>query len=212
MNNMSRQLAEKLLHISAIKLQPEIPFVWGNGWNSPLYNDNRRILSYPDVRNFVKIEMAKTFLEHFPQADVIAAVSTGAIGVVAIVADTLGLPFVFLRDTPKDHGLENLIEGNLRPGQKVVMVDDMVSTGSSFLKASEVIASAGGEMLGGITIIDYEFPMAVKRLRDKNIDYIPLTTYSTIIDTALESEYIRTEDIATLKEWRKDPANWVPGV
>lgn len=208
MKKTSRLLAEKLLNISAIKLQPEIPFVWGNGWNSPLYNDNRRILSYPDVRNFVKIEMAKTILENFSNTNVIAAVSTGAIGIVAIVADSLGLPFVFLRDTPKDHGLENLIEGNLRPGQKVVMVDDMVSTGTSFMKASEVIANAGGQMLGGITIIDYEFPMAVKRLRDNNIDFYPLTTYSTIIEAALDTDYIRPEDMETLKEWRKDPANW----
>lgn len=122
-------LAEKLLNISAIKLQPELPFVWGNGWNSPIYNDNRRILSYPDVRNFIKVELAKTILESYSTADVVAAVSTAAIPFGMLVADTLGMPFVYVRSTPKDHGLENLIEGDLKPGQRVVMVEDIVATG-----------------------------------------------------------------------------------
>ena len=128
----------------------------------------------------------------------------------AIVADTLGLPFLFVRSTPKDHGLENLIEGNLKPGHKVVLVDDLVSTGASSVKASEVLRMAGGEVLGLTAIFSYEFPMAVKRLRDENIPLISLVNYSSMLEVALEIEYIRQEDIDTLQEWRKDPANWVP--
>jgi len=210
MKKPERLLAEKLLQISAIKLQPDIPFVWGSGWNSPIYNENPRLLSYPDIRNLIKVEMAKVVIEHFPEADAIASVSTGAIPMGAIVADTLGLPFLFVRSTPKDHGLENLIEGNLKPGHKVVLVDDLVSTGASSVKASEVLRMAGGEVLGLMAIFSYEFPMAVKRLRDENIPLISLVNYSSMLEVALEIEYIRQEDIDTLQEWRKDPANWVP--
>ena len=211
MKKPDRLLAEKLLQISAIKLQPESPFVWGAGWNSPIYIENPRLLSYPDIRNLIKIEMAKEIIEHFSDVDAIASVSTGAIPMGAIVADALGVPFLFVRSTPKDHGLENLIEGNLKPGQKVVLVDDLISTGASSVKASEVIRLAGGEVLGLTAIFNYEFPMAVKRLRDENISLIPLVNYSSMLEVALETEYIRPEDIDTLQEWRKDPANWVPG-
>ena len=155
--------------------------------------------------------MAKEIIEHFSDVDAIASVSTGAIPMGAIVADALGVPFLFVRSTPKDHGLENLIEGNLKPGQKVVLVDDLISTGASSVKASEVIRLAGGEVLGLTAIFNYEFPMAVKRLRDENISLIPLVNYSSMLEVALETEYIRPEDIDTLQEWRKDPANWVPG-
>lgn len=210
MKKPDRILAEKLLQISAIKLQPDIPFVWGSGWNSPIYNENPRLLSYPDLRNLIKVEMAKVIVENFPEADAIASVSTGAIPMGAIVADTLGLPFLFVRSTPKDHGLENLIEGNLKPGQKVVLVDDLISTGASSVKAAEVIRLAGGEVLGLTAIFNYEFPMAVKRLRDEDITLIPLVNYSSMLEVALEIDYIRPEDLKTLQEWRKDPANWVP--
>lgn len=210
MKNPDRQLAEKLLKISAIKLQPDIPFVWGSGWNSPIYNDNRRILSYPDVRNYVKVEIAKIILEHFADADVVASVSTGAIAIGSIIADTLGLSFVFLRDTPKDHGLENLIEGNLRPGKKVVMIDDTVSTGASSIRASEIITQAGCTPLGGVAVFNYEFPAGIKRLRDHNIEIVSLSNYSVMLEAALDLDYISAADIDTLKEWRKDPANWVP--
>lgn len=204
------QLAEKLLKISAIKLQPDIPFVWGSGWNSPIYNDNRRILSYPDVRNYVKIELSKHVIEEFGQVDVIASVSTASIPIGAIVADSLDLPFIFVRERPKDHGLENLIEGNLKPGQKVVLVEDIVSTAGGCLKASEVIRNAGGEVLGGVTIFHYEFPRALKRLHDANLDIISLCTYNAMVEVALDMDYIQPGDVETLKEWRKDPANWVP--
>lgn len=210
MKKPDRLLAEKLLQISAIKLQPENPFMWGSGWNSPIYIENPRILSYPDVRNLIKVEMAKTVIENFPDADSIASVSIGAISIGTIVADVLGLPFLFVRSTPKDHGLENLIEGNLKPGQKVVLVDDLISTGASSVKATEVIRLAGGDVLGLTAVFNYEFPMAVKRLRDENIQLIPMVNYSTLLEVALETQYIRQADIQTLQEWRKDPANWVP--
>lgn len=210
MKKPDRLLAEKLLQISAIKLQPENPFMWGSGWNSPIYIENPRILSYPDVRNLIKVEMAKTVIENFPDADSIASVSIGAISIGTIVADVLGLPFLFVRSTPKDHGLENLIEGNLKPGQKVVLVDDLISTGASSVKATEVIRLAGGDVLGLTAVFNYEFPMAVKRLRDENIQLISMVNYSTLLEVALETQYIMQADIQTLQEWRKDPANWVP--
>ena len=181
-------------------LQPDMPFIWGSGWTSPIYNDNRRILSYPDVRNYVKIEMAKNILEVYGEATVVAAVS--------IVADSLGLPMIFVRATPKDHGLENLIEGKLRPGQKVVLVEDTISTGGSTLKAAEVVRDAGSDVLGVVSIFNFEFPMSVKRLRDADIHTISLTNYKTLIDAAID--YIHKSDAATLQEWREDPANWIP--
>lgn len=203
-------MAEKLLQISAIKLQPENPFVWGSGWNSPIYNDNRRALSYPDIRNFIKVEMARVILENFDDAEAIASISVGAIPFGAIVADALGLPFVFLRSEPKDHGLENQIEGNLKPGQKVVLVEDMVSTGGSGMKAIETIHNAGCEIVGMTAMFTYEFPLAVKRFRDANLNFIALTSYSAMLQAALETEYLQPEDLEALHEWRKDPSTWVP--
>ena len=160
MKNLDQQLAEKLLEISAIKLQPSIPFVWASGWNSPIYTDNRKTLSYPGVRNFIKVELSRLIAENFSQAEVVAGVATGAIAQGALVADTLSLPFVYIRSTPKDHGLENLIEGNIMPGQKVVIVEDLVSTGKSSLKAAQAVRDAGAEVIGMVAIFTYEFPQA----------------------------------------------------
>lgn len=210
MKKPDRILAEKLLDISAVKLQPELPFVWGNGWNSPIYNDNRRILSYPDVRNFIKVELAKTILEIYPMAEVVAAVSTSAIPFGMLAADSMGLPFVYVRSTPKDHGLENLIEGDLKPGQHVVMVEDIVATGGGTLKSAETIRMAGCDVEGGVCVFNYEFPSAVKRLRDADVHMESLCRYDMLVETAIDIKYIQTCDEATLKEWRKDPANWIP--
>lgn len=211
MKKPDRILSEKLLDISAVKLQPEMPFVWGSGWNSPIYNDNRRILSYPDVRNFVKVEMAKTVVETYPSADVVAAVSTAAIPFGTLVADTLGLPFVYVRSTPKDHGLENLIEGDLKMGQRVVMIEDIVATGGGSLKAADTIRMAGCEVEGVICVFNYEFPATLKRLRDADINTESLCCYDVMVETAIDIQYIQPGDEKTLKEWRRDPANWVPG-
>ena len=211
MKQIDRLLAEKLLKISAIKLQPELPFTWASGWNSPIYTDNRKTLSYPDIRSFIKVEMCRMILENFDRPDAIAGVATGAIAMGALVADTLGLPYVYVRSTPKDHGLENLIEGNLKPGQKVVVIEDLISTGGSSLKAVEAIRAAGCEVVGMAAIFTYGFPIAEKRFSDAAVNIITLSNYNSMLEAALATNYIREEDLATLKEWRRDPANWAPG-
>lgn len=210
MKKPDRILADKLLEISAVKLQPEMPFVWGSGWNSPIYNDNRRILSYPDVRNFVKVELAKTILESFPEVETVAAVSVAAIPFGTLVADVLGLPFVYVRATPKDHGLENMIEGDLHVGKKVVMVEDIVATAGGSLRAAEAIRFSACDVLGGVCVFDYKFPAAVKRLRDADIEMKSLCDYDTLVEAAIDIQYIHPSQENLLKDWRKDPANWVP--
>lgn len=210
MKKVARLLAEKLLKISALKLQPANPFVWASGWNSPIYTDNRRTLSYPEMRSFIKLELSHLIMENFPEVDAVAGVATGAIAQGALVADELNLPYVYVRSTPKDHGLENLIEGDLRPGQKVVVIEDLVSTGGSSLKAVEAIRNAGCEVIGMVAIFSYEFPVAVKRFKEANVNLMTLSNYSALITAALETGFIRESDVATLKEWRKDPSLWTP--
>ncbi len=210
MKKLESLVAEKLLKISAIKLQPDVPFIWASGWNSPIYTDNRKTLSYPELRSLIKVELCRVILENFEQPDVIAGVATGAIAQGALVADTLGLPYVYIRSTPKDHGLENLIEGNLKPGQKVVVIEDLISTGGSSLKAVEAIRNAGCEVVGMAAIFTYGFPVAAKRFADAHVKLITLSNYNSMLEAAVESNYIKAADLETLKEWRKDPANWVP--
>lgn len=210
MKSLESLLAEKFLKISAIKLQPEIPFTWASGWNSPIYTDNRKTLSYPEVRSFIKIEMCRLILENFEKPDAIAGVATGAIAMGALVADALGLPYVYVRSSPKDHGLENLIEGNLTPGQRVVVIEDLISTGGSSLKAVEAIRQAGCEVVGMAAIFTYGFPLAIKRFKDAGVELLTLSNYNAMLEAALDTQYIREEDLDTLKEWRKDPANWAP--
>ena len=208
MKELDRILAEKLLHISAIKLQPDNPFTWASGWNSPIYTDNRKTLSYPDIRSFIKVELARSIMENFGDAEVVAGVATGAIAQGALVADTIGLPYIYVRSTPKDHGLENLIEGNLKPGQKVVVVEDLVSTGTSSLKAVEAIRNAGAEVVGMVAIFTYQFPIATEHFRKAGVQLFTLSNYTAMLDAALEINYIKESDIETLKEWRKSPATW----
>lgn len=210
MKDLDRLLAENLLKISAIKLQPEHPFTWASGWNSPIYTDNRKTLSYPSVRTFIKVEMCRLIMEKFGTPDAIAGVATGAIAMGAMVADDLGLPYVYVRSTPKDHGLENLIEGNLKPGQKVVVIEDLISTGGSSLKAVEAIRAAGCEVVGMAAIFTYGFPIAINRFKEAGVNLVTLSNYNAMLEAALETKYIRAEDLDTLKEWRKDPANWTP--
>lgn len=210
MKQLDRILAEKLLKISAIKLQPANPFTWASGWNSPIYTDNRKTLSYPEVRSFIKVELCRTIMENFPEADAIAGVATGAIAQGALVADTLGLPYVYVRSTPKDHGLENLIEGNLKPGQKVVVIEDLISTGGSSLKAVEAIRNVGCEVVGMVAIFTYGFPVAEERFREAGVNLITLSNYNAMLQAALDTDYIRPDDVNTLKEWRKNPAEWTP--
>lgn len=210
MKQLDRILAEKLLKISAIKLQLDIPFIWASGWNSPIYTDNRKTLSYPEIRNFIKVELSRLIMENFGDVEVIAGVATGAIAQGALVSDTLGLPYIYVRSSPKDHGLENLIEGNLKAGQKVVVVEDLISTGGSSLKAVEAIRNAGAEVIGMVAIFTYEFPIATEHFKKANVQLLTLSNYTAMLDAALEINYIKASDLDTLKQWRKDPATWTP--
>ena len=208
MKNLEQIFAAKLLNIKAIKLQPNNPFTWASGWHSPFYCDNRKTLSYPELRSFVKLETARIILERFPEVEAIAGVATGAIPQGALVADALGKPFAYVRSKPKDHGLENLIEGELRPGMKVVVVEDLISTGGSSLKAVEAIHQNGCEVIGMVAAYTYGFSEAEKAFQKANVALVTLTNYEAVVAEALRIGYIKKEDIALLNEWRKDPANW----
>lgn len=205
---LEHQFAEKLLNIHAIKLQPTNPFTWASGWKSPFYCDNRKTLSFPELRSYVKLELCRLILEEFPEADAVAGVATGAIAQGALVADQLGLPFVYVRSKPKDHGLENLIEGELSPDMKVVVVEDLISTGGSSLKAVRAIRDSGCFVIGMVASYTYGFDVAVEAFKKEDVRLETLTNYEAVVETALETGYIRTEDVPTLNEWRKDPANW----
>ena len=211
MKTLESLVAEKLLKIKAVKLQPANPFTWESGWKSPIYNDNRKTLSYPVVSSFIKLELARVISEKFENVDAIAGVATGAIAQGALVADLLGLPFVYIRSTPKDHGLENLIEGELKPGSKVVIVEDLVSTGGSSLKAVEAIRRDGCEVIGMVAAFTYGFPVAEEAFKNAKVSLVTLTNYEAVLDVALRTGYIEKEDIQTLNEWRKDPAHWDAG-
>lgn len=208
MQTVRKLTAEKLLRIKAIKLQPSNPFTWASGWESPIYCDNRKLMSYPAVRNFIKVEFARLILEKYPQADAIAGVATGAIAPGALVADILGLPFVYIRSTPKDHGLENLIEGDLKPKQKVVVIEDLVSTGGSSLKAVEAIRRDGSDVLGMVAVFTYGFPQALQRMQEERVELTTLCDYDAILDEALATDYIDESELRTLQDWRRDPENW----
>ncbi|MBD5191995.1 MAG: orotate phosphoribosyltransferase [Bacteroidales bacterium] len=210
MKQLAQLLAEKLLSIKAVKLQPLNPFTWASGWNSPIYTDNRKTLSYPEIRSLIKVELSRLILENFRDVDAVAGVATGAIAAGALVADTLNLPYVYVRSTPKDHGLENLIEGNLKPGQKVIVIEDLVSTGKSSLKAVEAIRAAGCEVVGMLAIFTYGFPIATERFKEAGVELITLTNYNAMIETAIKIGDIHPDDEETLKEWREDPETWTP--
>ena len=194
MKTLERLVAEKLLKIKAVKLQPANPFTWASGWKSPIYNDNRKTLSYPAVRSFIKLELARMISEKYENVDAIAGVATGAIAQGALVADLLGLPFVYIRSTPKDHGLENLIEGELKPGSKVVIIEDLVSTGGSSLKAVQAVRNFG----------------CVEAFKEAKVTLNTLSNYDAVLEEAVRTDYIAESEIAVLQEWRKDPSAWDP--
>lgn len=208
MGTLKRDFAAKLLKIKAIKLQPNNPFTWASGWKSPFYCDNRKTLSYPDLRSYVKLELVHAILEHFPEAEAIAGVATGAIPQGALVADELNLPFVYVRSKPKDHGLENLIEGELRPGMKVVVVEDLISTGGSSLKAVDAIRRDGCEVVGMVAAYTYGFPVAEKAFKEAGVRFETLTDYDSVVAEALQTGYITDAEVEVLHTWREDPANW----
>jgi len=208
MKLLEKIVAEKLLRIKAVKLQPNNPFTWASGWKSPFYCDNRKTLSYPLIRTLIKLELSRLILELYPDVEVIAGVATGAIAQGALVADELGMPFIYIRPTPKDHGLENMIEGDLRPKQKVVVVEDLISTGGSSLKAVEAIRNNGAEVLGMIAIFTYGFPEAEQRFKKAKVKLTTLCNYEAVINEAVATNYIAESDVDTLNEWRKNPAAW----
>ena len=208
MNTLESIFAAKLLSVKAIKLQPTNPFTWASGWKSPFYCDNRKTLSFPDLRTFVKVELTRTILENFPEAEAVAGVATGAIAQGALVADALGLPFAYVRSKAKDHGMANLIEGELQPGTKVVVVEDLISTGGSSLKAVEALRAAGYEVVGMVASYTYGFPVAEQAFADADVKLITLTNYEAVVAEALRTGYIADDQVPMLHEWRKDPAHW----
>jgi orotate phosphoribosyltransferase len=210
MKKLERIVASKLLKIKAVKLQPSNPFTWASGWKSPIYCDNRKTLSYPPLRNFIKLELARLIREKYDQVDAIAGVATGAIAQGAMVAEELGLPFVYVRSTPKDHGLENLIEGDLKPGMKVVVIEDLISTGSSSLKAVEAIRADGSEVIGMMAIFTYGFPVADEAFRKAKVELTTLSNYEAVLDLALSTNYIHESELQALQDWRKSPGTWEP--
>lgn len=209
MEKLQKLLAEKLLKISAINLQPDSPFTWASGWHSPIYTDNRKTLSYPEIRSFIKVELTRLIEENFSDVDAIAGVATGAIAQGSLVADLMAKPYVYVRSSPKDHGLENLIEGNLLPGQKVVVIEDLISTGGSSLKAVEAIRKAGCEVIGMVAIFTYGFPQAEEAFAQAGVRLLTLSNYNAMLDAALSTGYIHEKDLETLRQWRKDPSNWM---
>lgn len=208
MDNLKRDFASRLLQVKAIKLQPNNPFTWASGWLSPFYCDNRKTLSYPELRNYVKLELVHKVLECFPEAEVVAGVATGAIAQGALVADELNLPFVYVRSKPKNHGLENLIEGDLKPGMKVVVIEDLISTGGSSLKAVEAIRSNACEVIGMVASYTYGFPVAENAFREANVRLETLTDYEHVVAEALATGYISEHDVEVLHDWRQAPDKW----
>ena len=208
MDNLKRDFASRLLQVKAIKLQPNNPFTWASGWLSPFYCDNRKTLSYPELRTYVKLELVHKVLECFPEAEVVAGVATGAIAQGALVADELNLPFVYVRSKPKDHGLENLIEGDLKPGMKVVVIEDLISTGGSSLKAVEAIRNNACEVIGMVASYTYGFPVAENAFREANVRLETLTDYEHVVAEALATGYISEHDVEVLHDWRQAPDKW----
>lgn len=205
---MKKALAGKLLNIKAIKLQPNDPFTWASGWKSPFYCDNRKTLSYADLRTWVKQELVHTVLSEFPEATAVAGVATGAIAQGALVADALALPFVYIRSKAKDHGMQNLIEGELPKDAKVVVIEDLISTGGSSLKAVEALRAAGFEVVGMVASYTYGFPIAEEAFRNANVRLVTLTDYEHVVAEALETGYISDADVQLLHDWRANPSEW----
>lgn len=208
MESIKDAFAKKLLDIKAIKLQPNDPFTWASGWKSPFYCDNRKTLSFAELRTFVKLELCHNILEQFPEAEAVAGVATGAIAQGALVADQLNMPFVYVRSKAKDHGMQNLIEGELEKGTKVVVVEDLISTGGSSLKAVEALRQYGCEVVGMVASYTYGFPVAAKAFEDADVRLVTLTDYEHVVAQAAKTGYISEADVEVLNEWRKNPSEW----
>ena len=204
----AKKTAELLLQIKAIKLNPNKPFAWASGWKSPIYCDNRLTLSYPPVRVYLKEEIAKIVELQFGKPDIIAGVATGAIAMGVLVAQQLGVPFVYVRPEPKKHGRQNQVEGHLEKGQNVVVIEDLISTGNSSLQAVEALKDAGAVVKGMVAIFTYGFDVATKNFKDKNINLVTLSNYQYLLEQALDSNYINENELVTLKEWSSNPSDW----
>jgi orotate phosphoribosyltransferase len=208
MSVLQNMTAIKMLQLKAFKFQLNNPFKWANGWYSPVYCDDRKILSYPKIRDFVRIELARTIAEMYPDADVIAGVATNAIAHGVLVAEQLGLPFVYVHPTPKDHGLENQIEGELRPRQSVVIVENQVNVGSNCLKVAKALKDSSCKVLGVVTIFDYAFTSTYKKFEKEGIDLIALTNLETVLHHAENMNMIDSEDSKAIHAWQRKPSKW----
>lgn len=206
--SIAAEVAEKLLEIQAIRLQPEKPFTWASGWKSPIYCDNRLSLSFPEVRNLIRDQLVKSVSHFFQNVEAIAGVATAGIPQGALIANELGLPFIYVRSKPKDHGMENMIEGKVTPGQKVVVVEDLVSTGGSSLKAAEDLKNAGFEVMGMVAIFSYGFEVAAQNFAKAGIKLVCLSHYDALLPIAVKRNYVTSEMLDSLTEWRKNPGSW----
>ena len=202
------KVAEYLLQAKAIKLQPKEPFTWSSGWKSPIYCDNRITLSFPRIRTYIRQELAKAIIEKYGTPDVIVGVATGAIAQGALVAEELGVPFAYVRASAKNHGLGNLIEGKVESGQRVVVIEDLISTAGSSLKAVEALKDVGATVLGMAAIFTYNFQISFNKLKEANCELITLSDYEALVQQALESSYITESDVTLIKDWRLDPSSW----
>jgi orotate phosphoribosyltransferase len=204
----AEKTAELLLQINAIKLNPKNPFTWASGWQSPIYCDNRLILSFPQIRNYIRDEFAKNIEKQFGKPDVIAGVATGAIGIGILVAESLGLPFVYVRPEPKKHGRQNQVEGFLQKGQNVVIVEDLISTGNSSLLAVEALRAAGANVKGMVAIFTYGFDIAQENFKNAKVDLYTLSNYVNLLNLAVAKRYITETEEQTLREWNSSPSTW----
>ena len=206
--DIAKQVAKSLLQINAIILQPNNPFKWASGWNSPIYCDNRKTLSYPEIRTNIKQGLSAIIKNHYKSANVIAGVATAGIPHGALVAEELGLPFIYVRSKAKEHGKQNQIEGYFEEGQSVVLVEDLISSGKSSLDAAAVLHKAGMHVKGLVSIFTYDFDAATKNFEDANYEYVSLCDYNTLLPQAIESQYIEEKDLTILNQWRKNPSIW----
>lgn len=207
-NEIASKIASDLLRVEALKLNPSNPFKWSSGWNSPIYCDNRMALSFPEVRSFIKSALVEVIKTSFSQVEAISGVATAGIPQGALVAEAMNLPFLYVRPTPKSHGMENLIEGKITKGQKVVLVEDLISTGGSSLKAAEAMQKAGFEVVGMIAIFTYSFQIAADNFKNAGIKLETLCDYPTLIEYCAKNQIFSQETIQSLNEWRKSPENW----
>lgn len=207
-NTTELSIAEKLLQVEAVKLSPQKPFKWASGWNSPIYCDNRVALSYPDIRAFIAESLIAAIKKEYPEVDVIAGVATAGIPQASIIADRMGKSLIYVRAKPKDHGMTNLIEGRITPGQKVVVIEDLISTGGSSLKAVEALKEQGVDVLGMVAIFTYDFPVAAEAFKKAGVKLVTLSNYNALLDIAFTKKILDQKQLEVLSKWRENPSEW----